>query len=520
MKYNRTKNATRNMFFNLIMKIYSLVVPFVIRTLFIYIMGVQYMGLNNLFTSILSVLSLAELGVGNAMVYSMYKPLSEDDVDTVCALMSLYRKYYRIIGLVILVCGLAFTPFLPYIIKDELPADINLYVLYFLNLASTVVTYWLFAYKNCIIGANQRNDITTKINLVITSVSYLLQIIVLIVFENYYLYIIVTIITSIISNIVTAIIADKMFPQFRAKGTLPKEAIRSINRRIRDLFTSKLGAVVVHSSDTIVISAFLGLTALTKYQNYYFIMISVAGFISVVYTSMTSIIGNSLVCESWEKNYRDFRILLFIISWIVGVCSVCFLCLYQPFIELWVGKKMLLSFGMTICFSIYFFAGEINKVLLLYKDASGMWHSDKFRSLIISLLNLGLNLATVQSLGLYGIILSTIIPMVFLGYPWLTHNLSHEIFAPSKQKSIYCKILTYFAITAASAAITYGICCLVHLPLVLTLIVRAILCVIIPNVLFILIYRKTADFQETLDFVGDKILKGRFKKLVQILKKG
>ena len=476
------------------------------------------MGLNSLFASILSVLSLAELGVGSAMVYSMYKPLSEDDVDTVCALMALYKKYYRIIGLVILVLGVAVSPFLPYIVKDELPADINLYVLYFLNLASTVVTYWLFAYKNCIISANQRSDVNSKISLAVTSVTYLLQIVVLLAFHNYYLYIIVSIITGIASNIVTAIVADKMFPQFKAKGNLPKEKIRDINKRVRDLFTAKLGTVVVHSSDTIVISAFLGLTALTQYQNYYY-MTSVAGFMAIIYGSMTSIIGNSIVAESWQKNYRDFRILLFIIAWISGVCSSCFLCLYQPFMELWMGEELLLDFGMVICFCIYFFASEINKVLLLYKDASGMWHTDKYRSLVISLLNLGLNLASVKYLGLYGIILSTIIPMIFVGYPWLTHNLSNEIFEPNNKKSIYVKIFSYFAIAAISATITYGICGLIQLPLVLTILIRAIICVIVSNILFVFVYRNTTDFQDTLAFVNDKFLKGRFRKLVRVFEK-
>lgn len=519
MKYNRTKNATRNMFFNLIMRIYTLAVPFLLRTLFIYIMGVQYMGLNSLFTSILSVLNLAELGVGSAMVHSMYKPLSEDDTDTVCALMGLYRKYYRIIGLVVLVIGVAISPLLPHIVKDELPSDINLYVLYFLNLAVTVVSYWLFAYKNCIITANQRNDVNTKINLCISTVTYVLQLFVLFAFRNYYLYIIVSIVTGIVSNIVTAIVANKMFPQFCAKGKLPAENIKAINKKVRDLFTAKLGTVVVHSSDTIVISAFLGLTLLTQYQNYYFIMTSVSGFVSIIYSSMTSIIGNSIVVESWEKNYRDFRVLLFIIALISGICTTCFLCLYQPFMELWLGKDLLLDFGIVICFCIYFFAGELNKTLNLYKDASGMWHSDRFRPLVVSLLNLGLNLASVHFLGLYGIILSTIVPMIFVGYPWLVHNLSREIFKPDKEKFIYKKIIFYFIATAVSSAITYLICSLISLPLILTIIVRALVCVVVCVVVLLLIYRNTSDFQDALVFINDKFLKGRFKKIVKVLRK-
>ena len=163
------------MAFGVVAKIYNLLLPFVMRTLLIYTLGMAYTGLNSLFTSILSVLSLAELGVGSAMTFSMYKPIAEDDTATVCALMQLYKIYYRVIGLVILVAGTAITPALPFFIKKDVPADINIYILYAINLLTTVLSYWLFAYKNCILYAHQRNDIGDKIGLVINTVKYGLQ---------------------------------------------------------------------------------------------------------------------------------------------------------------------------------------------------------------------------------------------------------------------------------------------------------------------------------------------------------
>ena len=128
-KIERTKNASRNIFFGVILKTYQILVPFLMRTAMIYLMGVQYLGLNSLFTSVLQVLNLAELGVGSAMVYSMYKPIAEDDDTTICALMKLYRTYYRVIGLVIAVVGCALTPFIPHLIKSDVPAGINIYIL-------------------------------------------------------------------------------------------------------------------------------------------------------------------------------------------------------------------------------------------------------------------------------------------------------------------------------------------------------------------------------------------------------
>lgn len=162
MRIERTKNSLRNFAFGVLLKIYQTFVPFAMRTLMIYFMGVQYLGLNGLFTSILQVLNLAELGVGSAMVYSMYKPIAEDNETKICALMGLYKKYYTMIGFVIALGGSILTPFIPYLIKSDMPADLNVYILYLLNLAATVLSYWMFAYKNALFQAHQRLDVTSK----------------------------------------------------------------------------------------------------------------------------------------------------------------------------------------------------------------------------------------------------------------------------------------------------------------------------------------------------------------------
>ena len=181
MKIERTKNATRNIIYGVILKIYQLLGPFILRTIFIYTLGVKYLGLNSLFNSILSVLNLAELGVGSALIFSMYKPIAENDTEKICALMNLYKLYYRIIGLVILVIGLILVPFIPNLISGSVPKDINIYVLYLMNLCATVLSYWMFAYKTCLFGAHQRNDIISKITMVSSTLQYIVQAILLIV---------------------------------------------------------------------------------------------------------------------------------------------------------------------------------------------------------------------------------------------------------------------------------------------------------------------------------------------------
>lgn len=426
MKIERTKNAARNIVFGSILKIYQIAVPFIMRTAMLYLLGVQYLGLNSLFASILQVLNLAELGVGSAMVYSMYKPIVNDDTKTICALMKLYRLYYRIIGLVIAIIGLALLPFIPKLITGKIPLDINIYVLYLLNLGTTVLSYWLFAYKNCLLDAHQRIDMNSKISIFMTTIQYLLQLLVLIFLKNYYIFLIVALFAQAMTNIVTSIIVSKMYPQYKPKGKLHRREVMIINNRIKDLFTARFGAVIVNSTDTLVISAFLGLTMLAIYQNYFYILSSIISFVAIIFSSCTAGIGNSIIVETMKKNFNDLKKFTFIISWIAGFCTCCLLCLYQPFMKIWVGEKYELNFSVVICFCIYYFVYEINQLLNMYKDAAGIWHEDRFRPLITALSNLVMNLIMVQFIGIYGVMLSTVLSTLFVGMPWLLHNFFTE----------------------------------------------------------------------------------------------
>ena len=415
MRFDKTKNASKNIVFGIILKLYHIVVPFLMRTAMIYLLGVKYLGLDGLFASILSVLNLAELGVGSAMIYSMYKPIAEDDSKTICALMRLYKVYYRIIGTVVLVGGLILCPFIPKLISDDIPNGLNVYILYLLNLAATVLSYWLFAYKSCLLQAHQRSDLISKITLVAHTVRYVLQLAFLFVFKNYYYYLIVALVTQLLINILTAIVADKLFPKYRAVGVLPKPVKDGINRKIKDLFTAKIGAVVVDSVGTIVISAFLGLSILGIYQNYFYIVTALTGVINIVMTSCMAGIGNSIVTENKNKVFDDFKTFNLIIAWIAGFCTVELLVLYQPFMKLWVGTENMFDFNAVIYFSVYFCIKQFNTLLNVYKDAAGIWHKDRFRPLVTAMVNLALNLIMVQFWGIYGVLLATIISMLFVG---------------------------------------------------------------------------------------------------------
>lgn len=510
MRIERTKNAVRNILFGGFLKVYQIVIPFLMRTVMIYALGMNYLGLSSLFTSILHVLNLAELGVGSAMVYSMYKPIAEGDSEMICALMKLYRLYYRIIGAVVAVIGCILLPFLPYLVKtDTIPNDINIYILYVFNLSITVLSYWLFAYKNCLLNAHQRTDVVSKITLITNTIMYAVQLVTLLAFHNYYLYVIVNIATQVLNNVMTAVIAGKMYPDYKPMGRISKEETAKINGRVRDLFTSKLGAVILNSADTIVISAFLGLSVLAIYQNYYFIITSIIGIVSVIFNACVAGIGNSIITETREKNFKDFKKFTFIIAWISGFCTCCLLNLFQPFMILWVGEKNLLAMSAVVCFCIYYFIYEINLLFNLYKDAAGVWHEDRFRPLVTSLTNLTMNLILVQFWGIYGVLLSTVIATLFVGMPWLLHNIFNTVFRRDYLMAYLKKVLGYVVIVVVSCAVTYAACMWIDFShQVLTLAVRLVICGIMSNGVYFLAYRKSEEFEQSLQMIN-KISGGR-----------
>lgn len=494
----------------MVLRIYQMIVPFLMRTAMIYIMGVQYLGLNSLFSSIIQVLSLAELGVGHAMVFAMYKPIAQDDEKTICALMKLYRKYYRIIGLLIGTAGLLLMPMVPRLISGDVPGELNIYILYLLNLAATVLSYWLFAYKNCLLQAHQQNNIVSWITTGTYTLQWCVQLVVLLLYHDYYLYLIISLATQVVNNVTLAIIVSRKYPRYVPVGELEPEAVRGINQKIRDLFTGKLGTVVLKASDTLVISAFLGLTVLAIYQNYFFMVSSVISIIEIILSSMMAGLGNSYVLESREKNYRDLEKFTFLFLWLTGMCTCCFLGMYQPFMEIWVGRELMLGMGEVVCFAAYFFVYTLNRLLNVYKDAAGLWHEDRFRPLVTAFVNLFLNLMLVTSWGVYGVLLSTVLSMVLIGMPWVMHNLFTHFFEKTMMKGYLWQILRYVLATVVAGTVVCLICTQTTVSQWGKLVLCGTISVLVPNVLYLLLFYRSRHFRLSVQF-ADQITKNRLR---------
>lgn len=497
---NTVNNARRNIIWGFCNKITSIILPFFIRTIMIYYLGSEYLGLNGLFTSILQVLSLAELGFGEAMIFSMYKPISEENSKDICALLNLYKKIYCSIGIIVLIAGLIILPYLKYLINGPIPSGINIYYIYIIYLINTVSSYFLFAYKSSLLIANQRSDIKSNISTICSTVVYIIQIIILIFMKNYYYYLIFIPILTIAENIITQIVSKRLYPQYYCEGNISKEEIKNIKKRVSGLFLYKICGVFRNSFDSIIISAFVGLIALSQFQNYYYIITSITGIIVVIATSITAGVGNNIIKKTVEENYKDFNKILMLFMWISGWCTVCLYCIYQPFMKIWVGENLLLSHETMALFCAYFFTLKIGEICYVYRQAAGLWWEDRYRPVIEAIVNLLLNIILVKKFGIIGVLLSTIISLILINFLWGTHVLFKYYFRKNP-KEYFMSIIYYSFITILNCYITYKICAIVDYSNYIDLLYRFVVCSIVPNIIFLVFYFKLPYFKQSMNLL-------------------
>lgn len=512
MQSNRTKNARRNIVAGMVNKIIQLIFPFIIRSVTIQTLGSEYLGLGSLFTSILQVLNLAELGFSSAIIYNMYKPIAENNIKAICALLNMYKRIYRVVGIVVLVIGLVLMPFLKYLIEGDLPDAINVYVLYGIYLFNTVSTYFLFAYKSALLNACQRNDIVSNVHSAIGLIQYLIQIIVLVVFKNYYLFVIIQCAAVMINNILVAYIAKLKYPQFICVGEVPKEQKKDIKKRVYGLLVYKICAATRNSFDSIFISSMAGLTAVAVYSNYYIIMATITGIMGMITSSIISSVGNSIATESEKKNYCDMNKFNFLYMWLSGWVAICLACLYQPFMKMWMGEENMFEYGTVILFCIYFYALKMGDIRALYSDAKGLWYENRFRTIAESIMNIILNIILGHFFGVPGIISGTLISLIFIGIIYGSQILFKHYFVHEKVSNFLLQHLLYALVTVVVGIITYFACSVVEFDGWLGIITKFAICISLPNLLYLLVYRNTKIYKEAASFIKNILPKRIFRK--------
>ena len=442
MKIDFSKNTRRNIVSAFLNKGIGLLFPFLNRTLFLWLMGAEYLGLNGLFTSLLGVLALADLGFGTAVVCSMYKPVAEDDRETVCAYLKFYRKVYRFVGSAIFAIGLCLLPFLRNLVKGDLPPGLDLHVLYLIHLANTSIGYFLFAYRGSVLNAYHRGDVVTNIRTFTSIAQYATVFLILFLSRNYYHYVLATVAFTIINNLLIYRESRRLFPDIDPRGELSDSRRKKVVSDVKSIFMHKVGAVITNQTDNIVISAFLGLVAVGAYGNYYYVHTAVGGLAWSIYSSMQNGFGNTIFTESREANFERLMRAVRVVLVVVAGCSAMMAALYQPFIEIWTrGRPELSRHLLTpILMVVFFYIYQSRQTLLTFKAAANLWRSDRWKPLVAGAFNLTVNITLVVILPdeykLDGVILSTVLSFCLIQIPWEAHVVFKEFFG-RREASIY-----------------------------------------------------------------------------------
>ena len=367
---DRTKNAKRNILFGLLNKIFSIILPFLTRTFLIQTIGAEYLGVDSLFTSLLQILNLSELGFSSAVVFSMYEPMAHKKTSEICALLNFFRKIYVAIGLIILTIGLCLMPFLSNLVKGEPPSDINMYYVYLVYLINTAASYLLFGYKNSVLNASQRVDIISNCASVSKGLMAIAQGIALYLTYNYYCFVILLPIFTILNNLLIWYYSKKMYPELVCKGNISEETLMSIKKRVAGLFATKFCTGMRNSVETLSVSSFIGLTATAIFSNYYMTVAALTSICAVFANSILAGVGNRIVTDSKEDNYKQMRMFDFTYLWVCGVACTLFAVLLQPFMKWWVGEDLMYGDSIYLLFPLYFYTLRVGDIKGVYQDAT------------------------------------------------------------------------------------------------------------------------------------------------------
>lgn len=469
--------------------------PFIIRSLIIRKWGMAYLGVNGLFSAVLQVLNIAELGMGSAILYSMYKPMAQHDMEKVNALLNLYRRIYKILGGGLLVVGLVVIPFCPYLIKGACPADINIYVVYVVYLLDSVIGYITYAYWNVILQADQQTGVNYRICAVCDSVMYLSQIVIIYNSHNYYLFIILLPIKTLIINIVRAAYVRGRYPLIRCEGKLDKTFIREFYKRVYAMALSKIRTAIRSSIDSIAISASLGLVLLAQYQNYYQIMLIPDLIVGVVKGSFLPSFGVNVATESKEENFKIFEIYTFVNNWVSTWCTICFLCLVQNFMYLWAGKENLLPDSVVILFCAYFYLNCVSQNALMVREATGTWWIGRCGAVIESVANLTFNFIFVRIWGIQGVLVATVVTVLFINLPIEYYSIFKGYFGVSAIR-YFRRQVVYLLKNIVIGTVTYMVCSSFPIGSIKSLILGSGICIILPNFMYILLNFYEREFRE------------------------
>ena len=504
----RTSNSIKNIIVSVILGLVVIVANFVMQRYFVQTLGVQLLGLNSLFTNIISMLSVAELGFGSAVIFHLYKPLHENDMSSVSSLMRFYKLSYRSIAAIIAVAAIILAPFIPGIAGNP-SVSVNIYIIYGLFVINCILSY-LMSYKRSLLYADQKNYIINIIHLSAIVIFNIVKVIALISTKSFYLFVTISIVMTLAENILINRIVNKKYTLTASPKPINKTIKKDIFKQIGGLFFHKIGAFVVMGTDNIIISVALGLQTLGLYSNYQLIQVAIQSLFSQISNAVRASIGNLLVDIGGKKSFTTFLRLQFA-NQVLSIISVSvFFVASRSLVRMWLGERFVLDTWVVVALSLSLYITLVRSVFGNFKEAAGIFYEDRLAPVVESLVNIVASLALVCIIGLPGVFLGTAISSMILhcySYPkFVFKGLFHKSY---KEYAIHILINTALAFCAIGSSFIISRMITMNNPL-LQLIYDGVVAIIVPLFIVWLVYRNTDEY-----LYFKKLFTKIFRKLVK-----
>lgn len=503
---SRLNNSIRNVKYTALAQAVNFLIAFFSRRVFVLILSSEYLGLNGVFSNILSMLSLAELGLGSAICFCLYKPLFEQDQKTIKSIMLFYKKAYTIIGIFVLLAGLVVTPFLDFIV-EELPDIPNIRLIYILFVLNSALSYF-FVYKKTLLIADQKQYITNVVHQAFVFAMNVLQIVFLWLTHNYFSFLLIMIVSTLGENLLVSWLVDKKYPYLDLKHAEPldKTTQKEVFKNIRAMIAHRVGGVIVNGTDNLIMAKCVSVVSVGLYSNYYLIKNTLVSVISLLFQSVTSSIGNlGAETEDTARKEEVFNILNFIGAWIFGFCSICLFVLYNPFITLWLGEQYLFDMKIVTIIVVNFYMLGMRQPVLTERDALGLFWYDRHKPIAESVINLVCSIPLALKFGIVGVFLGTLISTVTTSL-WVEPYVLYKYGFHKNCARYFLKYFGYTLVTLVAGCICFFLTAQVHIAApILNFAVKVLICCAIPNIIFLLAYCRTAPFKMVWQIIKNKI---------------
>lgn len=481
-------------------KILTLILSFASRTIFIYVLGAVYLGLQGLFSNILSFLALSELGIGAAISFLLYKPLAVNDIERIKTVMLFYKKCYIVVGLVILTLGCFLMPFLKYLVNIDQPIPENIYLIFFLYVLNSAVSYFFVAYKQTLIEANQKKYLLTRMELFFTILNCIVDIIVLLIFRDFISFLLFKLLLVIIRNIVIANKIDKLYPYLRepVSKKLTKMEVHKVFKDIYSVSVFRLGSVLFNSVTNIVTSAVIGTIIVGYYSNYTLIVTQIEAVFMMAVTAVSAGIGNVVAIESKERQFQVYKKLSLLMFFFYGTCTICMNQLLNSFMYLWIGHKnssYILSQFVVVLICANFYINCSCQILEKFRIASGLFKIGRDLQVIGGIANIGLSVLLAKIIGFEGALISPFLCKLFITVTPFVLLVGKQAFS----KSVDYMLREYFSqiiVTVTIGTIVYVACYRIHIGNLYQFLLEFLTTLLIIITGFYLLYMHTKEFQE------------------------